>query len=193
MVLSLCLMPIVAIAIFGFTDSFATRQLKPLGRIAEFKLVDSNGIEVTREDYRKKVWIASFVFTHCDAQCPMIIDQMKKLQTKLYSKENIRLVSISIDPVRDSLEKLGQYATRVGARPNRWRFLTGTEAETKELVEKSFKLVGGTPAGEGDVTHSSYLVLVDGDGYIRGYYDAMDQKSMDVLAKDAKSLLRSLY
>jgi protein SCO1/2 len=193
-ILGLVAMPIIAIAILGFTHAFETRELKPLGQVAAFELVDSQGKTVTNADFRNKVWIASFIFSSCSEQCPRINEAMQNLQKHLKSKTAVELVSISVDPVRDTPDVLSKYALRYGADPQKWKFLTGKPEDVRNLIVKSFKLTAGEPgAGSDEVIHSSRLALVDNMGTIRGYYDAMDKKQIHELLADAKSLLRGLY
>jgi protein SCO1 len=189
-ILMLIGMPILAISLFLVTGSYRTHELKVFGKIPSFSFTERSGRSLSLVDLNKKVWIASFIFTHCGEQCPRISQQMKLLQQKLRFKENIRLVTFSVDPKRDTAQRLTNYATQYEANPNRWYFLTGQRKEVANLVEKGFHLSSG---GEDGMSHSSRLVLVDGFGRIRGYYDAMDDKAVSVLAADARKLLREIY
>ncbi len=191
LILALVMMPIVAISVLGFTHGFEVRELKAIGNVKPFSLKASDGQTFSLGDLHNKVWIASFVFTHCGEQCPRIAKQVEELQKKLYSKENIRFVTFTVDPKHDTVDVLGKFAEQYHAKPNRWVFLTGDEDELKDVVTNSFKL-SSEPA-EGTVIHSSHLALVDGRGIIRGYYDAFDDSKMKLLVKDSKSLLRGLY
>jgi protein SCO1 len=189
-ILMLIGMPILAISLFLMTGSYRTHELKVFGKIPTFSLTGQTGHPVSLSDFRRKVWIASFIFTHCGEQCPRISEQMKRLQQKLKFKENLRLVTFTVDPKRDTAQALTRYATQFEANPNRWYFLTGQKKEVAQLVEQGFHLSSG---GEDGMTHSSRLVLVDGFGRIRGYYDAMDDKAIATLVTDAKRLLREIY
>jgi hypothetical protein len=87
---------------------------------------------------------------------------------------DVRLVSISTDPHKDTPEVLQQYARRFAA-DEKWLFLTGSKAVIYELANKGFKL-GVTDAGgtaTEPITHSTKLVLVDRNGTVRGFYDGI--------------------
>ncbi len=183
-------MPVVAVALLGFTHGFEVRELKALGKVEPFSLTASNGDNFTLNDLHKKVWIASFIFTRCGEQCPRITHRMEELQKQLYSKESIRLVSFSVDPTHDSVDALSKYVGQYHVRPERWVFLTGDPREMEKVVVDSFKLA--SEVVDGTLIHSSRLALVS-DDTIRGYYDAFDDAQMKLLVKDAKSLLRGLY
>jgi protein SCO1/2 len=85
-------------------------------------------------------------------------------------KPAARLVSFSVDPEVDTVERLRSYAERFGADPASWSFLTGPVEDVKKTVSEGFKL--SAQKVDADVFHSEKLVLVDARGKIRGYFDA---------------------
>ncbi|MBW3672307.1 MAG: SCO family protein, partial [Acidobacteria bacterium] len=106
--------------------------------------------------------------------------------------EDVRFVSISVDPEWDTAAVLREYREGVTRDP-RWIFLTGTRDEVRDLSVGGFFLAAEPPE-EGDeggpIIHSSKFVLVDQRGAIRGYYDSLDPEMMRSLQKDAKRLLK---
>jgi protein SCO1/2 len=107
-----------------------------------------------------------------------------------------RLVSITVDPARDSAEALRAYAERYGADPDVWWFLTGERDALYELIGKGFLLSVAerspedAPTGDGHdlITHSDRFVLVDREGRIRGYYHGTERESVDALIDDLETL-----
>ncbi len=143
-----------------------------LASVAPFQFSSSEGKAITHADLIGKVWIVDFFFTTCSGPCPRITGQMRLLQDEL-AGSNVQLVSISVDPETDTPEALRDYASRVGADPNQWWFLTGDEAATFELIKSSFALPveRQNEAALGfQVSHATKLVVVDGKGRVRGYY-----------------------
>jgi cytochrome oxidase Cu insertion factor (SCO1/SenC/PrrC family) len=147
--------------------------------LPDFQLTERNGQTVSRDDLKGKVWIASFVFARCCGPCPVVTGNMARLQQELADLPDVRLVTISVDPERDTPEALQKYAASFGADPQRWLFLTGDKAKIHELSEKGFRLAvseaqgqARTPGNEFD--HSTRLVLVDKQGRIRGYFDGQN-------------------
>ena len=179
----------VAVLILG--RGLETRELATFGDIPHFELTERTGAKVSDATLRGKVWVAGFIFTHCEGQCPLISKEMQKIEKRLRTRDKFRLVSISVDPENDTPEELAQYATKWQADPFRWLFLTGAREDISSLVQQGFRLaaVGGA-SGEGDIIHSDKLVLVDGGGRIRGYYDGTDDKEVDNLLRDTKALLK---
>ena len=183
-VFSLCLC--VSVLIFGCKHE---PELKTFYPIPDFSLTDQSDMTVTLADLKGKVWVADFVFTNCGGTCPMMTDKMRRLQQGLPAE--IRMVSISVDPERDTPQALAAYAKEHGATRERWLFLTGDKQSLYDLCVKGFKLPlddsGGTVAEP--ITHSTRFVLVDKQGVIRGYYGATEEEDMKRLDADAKKLL----
>lgn len=158
------------------------KRLVPLDKISAvpaFNLVDQTGQPFGSADLSGHVWVASFIFTTCTTVCPRISDANAELQ-RLLAADNLdaRLVSFTVDPEMDRPALLTAYAQKYGADPARWTFLTtadGSTAPLYELISKGFQLAMGErapdSAGAVDITHSTKLVLVDGDGWIRAYFD----------------------
>lgn len=167
-------------------------EIKTYGEIPAFSLpmatVKTDGF-LTREDLRGKVWVANFIFTHCNGPCPMLSRRMKELQDKL--PDGIGFLTFTIDPARDSLGELRKYALRFGADPHRWFFVTGEKADLYRLFEEGFKVVAeedkARPLAERFV-HTTMLVLIDARGQIRGYYNGEHNDALFRLKRDSLRL-----
>lgn len=187
---ALFLMPIVSIAILAATNSLYTPPLPTYGEIPDFSFTERSGKQVSRRDFERKVWVAGFLFTNCAGTCPLIMGAMNEIQRKFLFKENFRLVGITIDPERDTPEALQQYGERFKADPYKFLMLTGDKKEIHGFVRNGFRLAAAEDREEGDITHSGKLVLVDGFGKIRGYYDFDDDGTMKKIKADIKRLLK---
>ena len=111
----------------------------------------------------------------------MLTSRMKALRTKI---EGLQLVSFSVDPA-DNPERLSNYAKNHRAD---WVFLTGKPGEVRRLCQEGFKLPVADGTGEDNIIHSKKLVLVDGKGFIRGYYDSDDSDAMKLLIASARTI-----
>lgn len=152
------------------------------GRVAEFALTDRSGRLLTRRDLEGHIWVADFMFTNCPGQCPRMTMEMSRLQSRL--AEEVRFVSFTVDPERDTPEVLSDYAATYGALEDRWFFLTGGREALNRLAS-SFRM----SAVDDPNSHSIRLVLVDGKGDIRGYYNPIDPESVNRLVAHAQLLL----
>ncbi len=188
-------MPVIAIGTVALMNGFEVKELKVFGEVPSFSLTERTGQLLRKEDLQGKVWLASFIYTHCAGQCPMISKQMKEIQRKLRFKERFRLVSISVDPERDTPSELTKYADEFEADPYKWLFLTGNKNEIIRLMRHGFRLASADDKGvaSGEILHSDKLVLVDHMGKIRGYYDAFDEEAVKTMMKDTKSLIRKAF
>ena len=167
-------------------------RLPVLGEVPAFRLVDSSGAVAGRGELAGKPWFAGLVFTRCRTACPLIVERMDALGAEL--GDGVWRVAVSVDPAHDTPERLRAFAAEHDAREPSWVFLTGAEEEVRRLVVEGFKLgVARTPeddprAALEPITHSTKLVLVDGAGRIRGYYDAFDEASNEALIEHARAL-----
>jgi hypothetical protein len=118
----------------------------------------------------------------------MMTSRLSELQGKLAGREDVRLVSISLDPEKDVPDVLRQYADRFKAGPN-WLFLTGDKPATYKLAEGGFKLaVADVRNSPEPITHSTKLVLVDRNGWVRGFYDGVGENQTATLLADIDRL-----
>lgn len=187
-------MPIIAIGILLAFNAFNYKELPLITTLPEFSFTERTGKEYGSKDLRNKVWVGSFIFSSCTAQCPLIITQLQKIQGFLRFKDNFRIISFTLDPITDTPQRLSIYADNAKADPFKWLFLSAENKKTQALVQKGFMLPSvESEKAEGDIVHSSKLVLVDGGGRVRGYYDSLEPIEMKRLLKDAKNLIRGTY
>ena len=163
-------------------------------QVPDFELIDRRGNVFTREDLRGTVFVANFIFASCTSMCPMLSSEMARLQHTLQQEpfwDEIRLVSISVDPGHDTPAVLAEYADRYDADPEHWRFLTGAREEIWSLSVDGFKLaVGDAPAGADEpLFHSDRFVLADREGRIRGYYEALSPDGRKKLLADLRAVV----
>jgi protein SCO1/2 len=173
-----------------------TGPLQVYGEVSDFTLTERSGDEFSRDDLLGRVWIADFFFTSCAGICPIMSSAMEGIQARLEEVEGVTLVSISVDPERDTPERLRQYAKRYHADETRWWFLTGDKRVIYQLSQDSFRLSveEAPPDKRGpeieDVLHSSKFVLLDRQSRIRGYYDGDDKDDIELLIADVQDLLK---
>ena len=109
--------------------------------------------------------------------------------------DDLRLVSITVDPEHDTPSVLAAYAREASADAQRWSFVTAEPDVIREISEKGFKLPlspSGSPPGEnavGPIAHSQNSVLVDRVRRIRGYYDGLDETARKRLMQDLEFVL----
>ncbi len=116
----------------------------------------------------------------------MMTSRMRAVEKRVRGQEDVRLISISVDPERDTPAALTAFANRYGAPTRQWTFLTGSPATIHELAYTTFHV--GDVLGK--ISHSTKFVLVDKRGHLRGYYSSFDQEGIPTMLKDLAVLRR---
>jgi protein SCO1/2 len=153
---------------------------EPASRLAvirpapDFALTTQDEDTLRSADLKGRVLLVSFIFTTCNGSCPATTHRMGQVQQALAARGltkggKVRLLSISLDPARDTPEVLRHYGKLYDADPASWTFLTGP----RERVEKVIAAWGmwARPAAGGQLDHPSRVFLVDGRGRIREIYN----------------------
>ncbi len=177
---------IFAVLACWFISGCSTRPLPVYGSVPDFHLISQTGAPFDRHSLDGKIWVADFIFTHCMSSCPRMSSRMTRLQPLLSEYPDVRLVSFSVDPQRDTPQALAGYAKRYRAQPGLWYFLTGDQKTLDALDRRSFML-GNV---DGSLEHSTRFVLVDRRGKIRGYYGAAEDDPTPGLIVDIRRLER---
>lgn len=162
-------------------------------QLADFNLTNQEGKSVSWDSLQGKIIVADFFFTRCPTICPGMTENMKRVATTIHNgsrvgdrtNHNIHFLSFSIDPERDSLERLRYWAQRFQIDPDTWWLLTGDKKTIYDLALKEMKL--GLIDGENvdtNFVHSDKFVLIDINRQVRGYYSGLDPDDLARLQQD---------
>ena len=169
--------------------------LKHYGAVPDFSLTERSGAGVNLAQLRGKIWVADFIYTTCTDTCPLQTGMMARLQEEYASKPDVHLISVTVDPERDTPQTLSLYAAKHNADAKRWLFLTGQRDRIINLIRDGFHLsVATLPNGaeqSGMIPHSPRFVLIDKEARIRGYYDSREREAFVRLKNDIDTLLKS--
>jgi protein SCO1/2 len=158
-------------------------------KVADFSLTNQNGETITQEDYKDKIYVADFFFTRCTTICPIMTNNMVKLQETFLEDNEIKLLSLSVTPGIDSIPVLREYATNKGVIDSKWNITTGNKKHIYNLARKSyFAVVDQGDGGLQDFIHTTHFVLVDTKKQIRGIYDGTSDLEIERLIADIKIL-----
>lgn len=161
-------------------------------KLGDFSLKDQYGHTMNWDKLKGKIVIADFFFTHCPSICPPMTRNMKLLQESITSgkrvgdriNHKIHFLSFSVDPERDSVERLKYWQDRFQINPEQWSLLTG---EKKQIYDMAQQMLVGVTDGHGIDTsfvHSEMFVLVDTFRHVRGYYNGLDSIDLRDLSHD---------
>jgi protein SCO1/2 len=169
----------------------AGSRLPVIQKVPGFDLIDHTGKPVRSADLKGKVALVSFIFTTCNGTCPATTHRMAKVYEELRRKhlleKGVHLVSITLDPVRDTPERLTGYMRLYDIDAAHWTFLTGPPPR----VEKTIAAWGmwARPAANGQLDHPSRIYLVGRQGRVREIYD-LDFLRVGWVIEDIELLLR---
>jgi len=157
----------------------------------KFEGYDQNGELFNNSSLEGKIQIANFFFTSCPVVCPKMTIETAKVYAKIGKNDNILFVSYSIDPKRDTVQKLKDFAIFHETDFNNWKFVNVGEENVYKLARNSYNItaVKGNSKSN-DFIHSELLTLVDSQLRIRGYYDSTNPEEMNKLIKDVKKLIK---
>ena len=164
-------------------------SLKENHMVSDFELINQNGKIITQDVYKGKIYVADFFFSSCPTICPIMTNNMAKIQEEFLNDENIMLLSLSVTPDIDSIPRLREYADKNGVIDTKWNVTTGDKKHIYELARKSYFAV--TDEGDGglqDFIHTSNFILVDKNKQIRGIYNGIDNKEILRLINDINIL-----
>jgi protein SCO1/2 len=182
--IALALIPIVAVLAFAILQPVKVRPR--MGLAPGYVFTDTKGGEVTSEDMRGKLVFYNFTYAGCGDGCPQTTKTMAEIQKLVRGLDTgglpVEFVTISFDPDRDTPQRLDTLAASVGADTSNWRFVTGPAERLKNVIGGGFS-VFYQPDGAGGFTFDPTIVMVDGNGIVRGVYERT-MPDMTTVARD---------
>jgi protein SCO1/2 len=170
----------------------ASGRLAVIRQAPDFTLTTQADKPLSRADLKGKVLLVGFIFTTCNGSCPATTHRIGQVQQALKDRGlvkdgRVHLLSITLDPTRDTPEVLRNYMRLYDADPASWTFLTGPP----ERVAKTVADWGmwARPAANGQLDHPSRIFLVDGRGRVREIYNLSFLKAAWVV-EDIEALLK---
>jgi len=165
---------------------------KKYHRIADFSLINQNGETITQDNYKDKIYIADFFFTTCQTICPIMTTNMKSIQQRIISDDDVMLLSHTVTPDIDTVAQLKRYADEKGVNASKWNLVTGAKKDIYTLARKSYMAVKDHgDGGPFDMIHTENFMLIDKKRQIRGFYDGTSPEEIDRLMADIKILKAS--
>ena len=161
--------------------------------IPDFDFTNQYNQHISKADLKDKVLLINFFFTSCPSICPKMTAQLARVQEAFIRDDEVVLVSISIDPTRDTIQQLKEFATEYGAIPGKWHFFTGDKEAIYQFAGAGLKLLAQSEGGDADndgFIHSDRVVLVDPDWNIRGFYNGTDEKDVNFMMGDITLIMK---
>lgn len=162
-------------------------------KLPDITMTNQLGQKFTWDEVKGKVVVANFFFTHCPTICPNMTLNIKRLQNGIKSSDEVgnreanfvQFLSFTIDPERDSVPQLKKWQDRFQINPQNWWLLTGDRKTIYDMSINDMKLMAqnGGPV-DSNFLHTDYLVLIDKNRNIRGYYHSLDTMELAKLTRD---------
>lgn len=155
--------------------------------LKEFELTASDGKPFRSKDMKGKVWVVSFFFSTCPGTCAKHNANIKYM-TSLDEIAEVDWVSVTVDPVTDTLPVLAEYAKRMNADPQQWIFCRGELDYVQRVADDILKLGGVTYK-----SHNDYAVIIDKHGEIADMFDSLSTQACDRAVETLKKCLAEEY
>jgi protein SCO1 len=162
-----------------------------------YPLVDHDSTAVTfPSDYKGKILVIGFIFTHCPDICPITVHNLQLIQTEVAKEKlkNVQFAAVSFDPDRDTPSLLKKFGNMRNIDYSNWKFLTG-ERDTVLSLTKEMEIVAvssdTTYLKDGSksyfFTHTDRISLIDQRNRLRKEYVGTSVDIKEII-KDIKSL-----
>ena len=175
----------------GFPSFFLLREtsknLENYGQIPAFSMTDQKGRTQNNLSYIGQVVVLNFIFTRCKDVCPTLTAQMSGIQGDLQAslqRDQIQLLSLTVDPYYDTPSILDEYAESFSANPEYWHFLTGETENLPVLIEQfqqAYEITEQSTTAP-SILHSEKFIVVDQNGYIRGFFSNTTEGRKELFA-----------
>lgn len=154
----------------------------------DFQLPSTLGKGASLKDFRGKVLLLNFGYTHCPDICPMVLNRMAVVMNELgEERSKVTPIFITFDSKRDTVERLQEYLRYFGKD---FVGFGGSEEQLKAVAKQYgvIAIANQSDSAAGVLyTHSDYIYLLDQQGRIRALYSKSD--SNDKIVNDVESLL----
>lgn len=172
---------------------FTPEWEKGTHKIPQFSFINQNGEHITNSTFKGKIYVTDFFFTTCPGICPKLEKSMSSLQDTYKNDNDVLLLSHTVMPWVDTVEKLKSYSKKNKIDYKKWHLVTGNKDAIYSIARHGYFADEDftKTKNEDEFIHTENFVLVDKQGYIRGVYNgtiALDLKRLkrhiDILKKE---------
>ncbi len=158
-------------------------------KIPDFKFVNQNGDTVTNADLAGKAYVVDFFFISCPTICPKVTQQMLRVHDAFKNNDKLALVAHTIDPKRDDVAALKNYADALEVEAPKWHFVTGEKDDLYEIADDYFSVAVENPDAPGGFDHSGRLILIDENRHVRAFANGTNPDEVTQFIADIETLL----
>ena len=159
-------------------------------KVSNIHLINQFGKQVSLDDLKGKIIVLDFFFTRCPTICPQLARAMKKLQSSFTNNDSIvQFVSISVDPLHDSVSELSKWALKYKVDPDSWWLLTGNRDSIYNFGIHEIKASIADANVDTAFIHTENFFLLDKERIVRGWYNGFDSAAQKKLVRDIPLLM----
>ena len=173
--------------------NFSEKKLPVLSDVQPFSFTNQEGKTITEKDVQGKVYVAEYFFTTCKGICPKMNSNLMQVYQEYRNDPDFLILSHTVDPGTDSVQRMKRYADSLGASPKNWWFLTGRKDSLYSAARVSYLLddpKNNNINPDDQFIHTQFFAIVDKNGQVRKIYDGLKRDEINGLKEDIKKLLK---
>ncbi|WP_276380671.1 SCO family protein [Flavobacterium sp. H4147] len=152
------------------------------------KWTTQNGKDIELKSLRGNVLVMVMIYTSCKAACPRLVADMRDIESKLdkKTKQNVKLILVSIDPKTDTPERLKAFAIENHMNQEPWTFLRSSEENTREfaaVLAVNYKQISPI-----DFSHSNIISVFNPEGELIFQQEGLgvnNEKTIEAINQEA--------
>ncbi len=158
--------------------------------VENMEFTNQFGKKFSFKDLKGKIIVLDFFFTRCPSICPRLAKAMKRLQNSFTNNDSIvQFISISVDPVHDSVPELRKWAEKFNVDPDSWWVLTGNRDSIYHFAINEMKANIADVTVDTSFVHTENFFLLDKERIVRGWYNGLDSIAQKKLVRDVPLLM----
>ena len=158
--------------------------------IRDWTFVNQDSVTLSNKSLSDYIYITDVFFTSCPTICPKVMKQMLVLYDEFENDEMVKMVSFTIDPKRDDVERLKLYSSNLGVSSDKWHFLTGDKDNIYDVADDYFIVAHPDSDAPGGFDHSGKIILTDKQGRVRAFAEGTDPETIPPFIKAVKRLIK---
>ena len=168
----------------------SSKNYNSIHTIPSFQFIDQNGKSITQQTFNDKIYVTDFFFTTCPGICKKLTNNLSIVQKAFKNDSTILLLSHSVTPESDSVERLKKYATQFGVIDSKWHLVTGTRKAIYTIAREAYFADEdfGIKKNKDDFLHTENILLIDKHKRIRGVYKGTLEIEIQHLIEDINLL-----
>lgn len=166
-------------------------SLPVTGQAPDFSARVVTGKPFSLKAQHGKLVLITWYYTHCVDECPLTMFRFEQIQQQLEKagtfNRKVELVAMTLDPSRDTVPVIEQYAAHFHDNPAGWYFIRTSPAQTLQILN-AWGVKAAPNTDKEFIEHVSKTVLIDQNGNIRATYDTANLNPTQVVS-DINSLI----